>query len=97
MFENGQLTHCQQRKAILLQQSAVHRRELATDAQTLRAASAWVDLGIDVARKSRTGWSVLAPLFSMWQTRGQGAPGFVHKLAGAISLARSLTAVWRKW
>jgi hypothetical protein len=97
MFGNGQLTHCQQRKAALLQHRAVHRRVLLTEAQNLRPAAGWVDLGIDIARKARTGWNVLAPLFSLWQSQKQEPSGFVHKLAEAISLARSLTAVWKKW
>ena len=97
MFGNGQLTRCQQRKGALLQRSATHRRLLATDAQALRAVAAWMDLGIDVARKGRTGWSVLAPLFSLWQRRKQEPSGFAQKFSGAIALARSLAALWKNW
>lgn len=97
MFGNGQLTRCQQRKATLLQQSAPHRRALMTEAQNLRPVAGWVDLGINVARKARTGWSVLAPLHSLRQTREQEPSGVVHKLAEAISLARSIAALWKNW
>ena len=97
MFGNGRLTHCQQRKAALLQQSANHRRTLMTETQNLRPVAGWVDLGVNVARKARTGWSVMAPLLSPWQTRKQEPSGFVHKLAEAISLARSIAALWKNW
>jgi hypothetical protein len=97
MFGNGQLIHCQQRKAALLQQSAAHRLALMTDAQTLRPVADWIDLGIAVACKVRMGWSVLAPLFSLGRTRKQESSDFVHKLAGAIALARSLMEVWKGW
>ena len=97
MFENGQIARCQQRKSALLQQSATHRRALMTEAQNFRPAAAWVDLGIGVGRKARTGWTALAPLLSCWQTRKKSPPGFVQKLAGAVSLAGSLTALWKSW
>ena len=97
MFGNGQLTCCQQHKAALLQHSPAHRCDLAKDAQTLRAATEWVDLGIDISRKARAGWTALGPLLSLWQTRNQEPSGFIHKLAGAISLACSLTALWKNW
>ena len=96
MFRYGQLTHSQQRKSALLQQSTAHRRALITEADNLRPVAGWVDLGIDVARKARTAWSVLAPLLSVWQARRQESSGFVHKLAEALSLARSLTELWKR-
>lgn len=96
MFGIGQLTHCQQRKAALLQRSATHRLALMTDAQNLRPVAEWVDVGISVASKVRMGWSVLAPLVSLWQTRKQEPAGVVHKLAEALSLVRSLTAMWSR-
>ena len=96
MFGHGQLTHFQRRKSVLLQQSAAHRRALMTEAENLRPVAGWVDLGLAAARKARTGWSVLAPLLSLWQTRKQEPSGVVHKLAEAISLARSLTTLWKR-
>ena len=95
MFGIGQLTHCQQRKAALLQRSATHRLALMTDAQNLRPVAEWVDVGISVASKVRMGWSVLAPLLSLWRARKQEPSGFVHKLAEALSLARAVTTLWR--
>jgi hypothetical protein len=97
MFGNGQLTRRQQHKAALLQQSATHRSVLAQEAHKLRPVAEWADLGIAVARKARTGWTALAPLLSLWQARKQGSFGFAWKLAGAIAIARSLTAVWKRW
>ncbi len=96
MFGYGQLTLLQQRKSALLQQCAAHRRALITEAENLRPVAGWMDLGIDVVRKARTGWSVLGPLLSVWQTRKQESSGFVHKLADAFSIARSLTALWKR-
>jgi len=79
MFGKGQLTRCQQRKAALLQQSATYRSVLAKEAQNLRPVAAWVDLGIDIARKARAGWTALAPLLSLWQTRKQSQPGYEYR------------------
>ena len=97
MFGNEPLARCQERKAALLQQSASHRRTLILEAQNIRPVASWVDLGIDLARKTRTGWTALAPLFFVWQSRKQSQPGFVQKLTGAVSLARALTALWKGW
>ncbi len=97
MFESRRLIHCQQREASLIQQSTLRRRALRTEAQNLHPVAGWVDLGIDIARKARTAWSFLAPLFSLRQTRQQESSGFVHKLADAVSIARSVLALWRSW
>ena len=95
MFGLKQLTECQQCKAALLQQSAAHRLALTTTAQNLRPVAGWVDVGIEVAGKVRKGLSVLAPLVSLWRTRKQEPSGFVHKLAGVLSLVRSLAEMWK--
>ena len=97
MFGHEHLTHCQQRKAALLQRSATHRLALMTEAQNLRPVAEWVDVGMSVARKVRMGWTVLAPLLSLWRTRERESSGFIHKLAGAIALARSLMEGWKSW
>ncbi len=97
MFASGQLTRCQRRKAALLQQSTALRHTLTTEAQRLRPVMGWVELGMDLTRKARTGWATLAPLLSLWRTQKQESSGLVHKLAGAISLARSLAALWKGW
>jgi hypothetical protein len=96
MFGNEPLTRCQERKAALLQRSAAHRRALMTEAQTLRPAVGWVDMGIEVAGKARKGLSVLAPLLSLWRERKQEPAGVVHKLAEALSLARAVTGLWKR-
>lgn len=95
MFGEGQLARCAERKTVLLQQSARHRDALIAEAQQLRPVAAWMDLGLNLARKARTGWTALAPLLSLWQTRKQEKSGFMHKLIGGISLARSLMALWK--
>ena len=97
MLGNGQLNCCQDRKAVLLQRSAALRRAVTTDAQSLYAVAAWLDLGIDVARKLRTGWAALAPLFSLWRTRQHSQPGLTRKLAVGISVARLLAVLWERW
>ena len=94
MFGDGQLTDCEQRKAALLRQSAAHRIALATEAQKLRPIASWVDLGIDVAGKARVGWQAVAPLLSWWQVRRNKPSGLIQKAASAISLVRTVTAVW---
>ena len=81
----------------MLRRSAANRSVLAQEVRNLRPVAAWVDLGIGVARKVRMGWSVLAPLLSQWQTRKQEPSGVVHKLAEAISIARSIAALWKNW
>ena len=97
MFGNGQVTRCQQHKAALLKQSTTHRSVLAQEAQNLRPVAEWANLSIGVTRKARAGWAALAPLLSLWQTRKQGSSGVARKFAGAIAIARSLTAIWKKW
>ena len=96
MFGTGQLIRCQQHKAALLQRSATHRRVLRAEAQKLRPVAGWVDLGLDAARQARAGWSVLAPLLSLWQTRRQESSGLVGKWAEALALIRAIAAWWRK-
>ncbi|MBI3869820.1 MAG: hypothetical protein HY299_14955 [Verrucomicrobia bacterium] len=97
MFANGQLTRRRQHKAALLQRSGTHRSVLAKEAQNLRPVAEWADLGIAVARKTRSGWAALEPLLSLWQTRKQEPSGLVHKLATITSLARSLATLWKSW
>ena len=97
MLENGQLNGCQDRKAELVQRSAALRRALATDAQSLRAVAAWVDLGIDAARKLRMGWASLAPLFSFWRPRQHSQPGLARKLAVGLYVTRLLAMLWERW
>jgi hypothetical protein len=97
MFGNGQLIRCQQHKAALLEQGATHRSVLAHEARNLCPVAEWVDLGIALARNARAGWTALSPLLSLWQTRKQESSGFIHKLAEAISLARSLATLWKYW
>lgn len=95
MFGNRELIRCQERKAALLRQSAAHRLVLVREARTLRPVAGWVDLGLGLVRKVRTGWSVLAPLLSSWRTPQQESSGFVQKIMGGISIARSLSALWQ--
>ena len=97
MFENRQLTHFQGRKAVLLQKSAAHRREFKTEAQNLRRVAGWMDLGIDAARKARAGGDVMASWLCLRRARKDESAGFTRKLAAAISLARSLPALWKSW
>jgi hypothetical protein len=94
MFGNEHLISCQRRKAALLQQSAAHRRVLLAEAQNLRPLVGWVDVSLDAARKARTGWTTLAPLLACWRMREHQSPGLIHKLANALSVARSLAALW---
>ena len=97
MLGYGQLTRCQVRKADLLQQSAANRLALVEQARNLQPVVVWVDLGIGVARKARPVLSTLAPLLSLWGARKQESSGFLGKLAGAVSLGQSLTALWKSW
>ena len=97
MFGNEPLARCQERKATLLQQSAVNRGTLVTAAQNIRPVVSWVDLGLDLAHKTRLGWTALAPLLSVWQTRKDPSSGFVQRITGAVSLARSLLELWKNW
>lgn len=95
MLGRGQLRRCRERKAALLRQSAAHRSVLSEEARALRPVAGWVDLGIEVVHKVRAGWSVLAPLFSFWQMKKEGSSGLMQKLAGGISIARSLAGLWQ--
>jgi hypothetical protein len=94
---NEQLIHCQQRKRALLAESAAHRQALVAEAQNLHSVAAWVDLGIDVAVRARTGWDVLARFVPPWRRRKPEPPGFVQRFAGAVSLTRSLLSLWKSW
>jgi hypothetical protein len=95
VFGNEQLTGYQQRKTALIQESAANRRALVREAQNLRPVFTWVDLGIDVVRKVRGGWSMLTPLLSLWPRRNPDAPSMFQKFAGAISFATSVMAMWK--
>lgn len=97
MFGNRELAGCQARKAALLQQSTVNRQALAEVAQNLQPVVVWVDLGVALARKVRTALSALAPLLSLWGSRKSESSGFLGKLAGMVSLGRSVAALWKSW
>ncbi len=97
MLGDGQIDACAQRKAVLLRQSAAHRQILVEEAENLRPVAAWVDVGISFAQKARTILGALAPVFSLWGSWKQESSGFLGKLAGAISLGRSLTELWKSW
>ena len=96
MFELGQLTRCQERKAVLLRQIARHRRVLIEEAQNLRPVASWVDLGMDLVRKARTGWRALASVLPFWQMRKQPRAGLVQKLTAGILVGRSLWSLWKR-
>lgn len=97
MFGNRELAGCQERKAALLRQSTANRQALAEVAQHLQPVVAWVDLGVALARKVRTALSALAPLLSLWGSRKTESSGFLGKLAGAVSLGRSVAELWKRW
>jgi len=97
MFGNRELTRCQERKTALLRQSTVNRQALTDVAQNLQPVVAWVDLGVALARKARTALSALAPLLSLWSARKSESSGFLGQLAGAVSLGRSIAALWKSW
>jgi len=97
MFGNRELAECQARRAVLLRQSAANRQALVGVARDLQPAVAWVDLGVAVARKVRSALSALAPLLSLWGSRKSESSGFLGKLAGAVSIGRSLAALWKSW
>jgi hypothetical protein len=81
----------------LLRQSTANRQALAEVAQNLQPVIAWVDLGVTFARKARSALSTLAPLLSLWGSRKSESTGFLGKLAGAVSLGRSVAALWKNW
>lgn len=90
-----------QRKAELLRRSQEHRQALAAEAAKLRPLAEWVDLGVTTARQVRKGWEIAGPLLAAW--RGTSAPaadqapsGTFQKISSAISLVRSIAALWRK-
>ncbi len=97
MFGDSELTRWLERKEALLLQSDVHRRALVKDARLLRPAAGWVDLGVDLARKARAGFNSLAPLLSWWGGRKRASSGVLRKMAGVVSVARSVTALWKGW
>lgn len=55
MFGNEHLTHCQQRKAALLQQSTTHCLALMTEAQHLRPIAEWMDVESALPAKRELG------------------------------------------
>ena len=90
-----------ERKSELLQRSHEHRQVLAAEASKLRPLAEWVDLGVTTARQVRKGWEIAGPLLAAW--RGTSAPAADHtpsgafqKISSAISLVRSIAALWRK-
>lgn len=97
MFGRGQLDQCQQRKAALLQRSAIHRRTLIREAASLRPVVGWVDQGIEFAHKARMGWSVLVPLLALRRDRAPGSGGLLQRISGVLSLARAIREAWRRW
>lgn len=97
MFKDEPLIRRQQRKAALLRESAALRLALVREAQELRTAATWVDLGLGVVRGAQAGWTAVAPFLSWGSRQKPESAGFVHRLAGAVSLARSIMAVWRNW
>lgn len=90
-----------QRKAELLRRSQEHRQALAAEAAKLRPLTEWVDLGVTTARQVRKGWAIAGPLLAAW--RGASAPAAdqtpsstLQRISSAISLVRSVAALWRK-
>ena len=97
MFQDEQLRRCQERKAALIGRNVGYRRALTRDALSLREVAVWVDLGAIAATKLREGWIALAPMRSFWQTQESAKPGFAKRMAAAMSIARSLMALWNNW
>ncbi len=98
MFDPGQLKACAARKAALLSQSAAHRRVLTTEAKRLKPVVQWVDLGVEWTKKIRAGYSVLGPLVdALWHPSTTGGIGsVVQRVRGILSMARSLSALWKQ-
>lgn len=97
MFKHEELIRCQEQKAALLQRSGAHRLALAREVQKLHPVATWVDLGLSVAQKARSGWTALAPFLFLWPTKKQEPAGFIHKLANGVALARSILTIWKNW
>ena len=97
MLGNGELTHHLARKEALLRASEINRAVLRMEAAILREVSVWVDVGMTLARKAKTLWSVAATLLSAWRTPKQKSSGLFAKLTKGFALAQSLTALWRNW
>lgn len=90
-----------QRKTELLRRSQEHRQALAAEAAKLRPLAEWVDLGVTTVKQVRKGWEIAGPLLAAW--RGASAPAAdpapsstFQKISSAISLVRSIAALWRK-
>lgn len=98
MFDTGQLKPLADRKRSLLAQSAAHRRVLTTEAARLKPVIHWVDLGLEWSRKIKSGYSILGPLLdALWHpTAAGGVSRWVQRVRGLISVAQSISALWKQ-
>ena len=96
MFTDGPISDCQQRRAAILRKSQEYRAALCSEAQSLKKAAMWIDLGTSVARKVQSGWGIVTNLFGFWRTQSNESAGIGHLLAKALPLLGPILAFWRK-
>lgn len=96
MFDTGQIKSLEDRKSALLVRSAANRRRLVSEAERLKPAVQWVDVGIAWSRKIRAGYSVLGPLLdALWHPSPTGGLGSIfQRIRGVLSIAKSVSAFW---
>lgn len=91
MFGNRTMSRLAARRQELLFQSEVNRRLLAVNFTELRAATAWVDVGVGFIQRVRPYAMVLAPILGFLVVRLWRRPGGIFgKLALVIRMFRKL-------
>ncbi len=95
MFTNGQIADYQQRKAVLLKQSDQLRRSLVAEAQNLKNAFEWADLGFNVAKKMMAGWGMVATLLASFRGPKTESPGFISRIAKTMAFLTPLVSFWK--
>lgn len=95
MLESRELMVHVRRREQLLARIAEDRGRLREHAEALRPAVAWMDLGLNVARKARAAWATIGPLLKAWGVVQPEAGGWIGRWARGLSMGRSMIAAWR--
>ena len=95
MFANRQIAEFQARKGVLLKRSEQTRQSLVMEAQNLRNALKWADLGFNVARKALGGWEMVTNLLASLRGPKQESPGFISRIAKAVAFITPFVSVWK--
>ena len=98
MLKSQELNQLQARKAQLIAVSDLQRRTLAGSCGELREKLAWIEVGVEVAGRSRPVLALIAPIAGFLLARGwRKGIGFASMLTTTWTVGRQALRLWKNF